>query len=184
MWTSTCHTCHSPQECFCNLLHVTAPLKNCGGQICTQNLLNWGSMTSLSILRLLAWQVSCKCHVKRAILTSLFREAQHKLVFKANLFPTVTIAWRKGVWGRKSWSEVKGQLRYKNSFTSVPALTHSVTMDSWNHRMVCAGRVFEDYLVPPHPAMGRDTFHQTRLLKAPSNLSLNTSRDGEVYVSN
>jgi len=26
--------------------------------------------------------------------------------------------------------------------------------------------------------MGRDTFHQTRLLKAPSNLGFNTSREG------
>jgi len=32
------------------------------------------------------------------------------------------------------------------------------------------------------PAMGRDTFHWTRLLKAPSNLALNTSRDrGHIF---
>jgi len=29
-----------------------------------------------------------------------------------------------------------------------------------------------------HPAMGRDTSHETRLLKAPSNLALNTAREG------
>ena len=29
-----------------------------------------------------------------------------------------------------------------------------------------------------HPAMGRDSFHQTSLLKAPSNLALNTAREG------
>ena len=28
------------------------------------------------------------------------------------------------------------------------------------------------------PTMARDTFHQTRLLRAPSNLALNTSREG------
>jgi len=28
------------------------------------------------------------------------------------------------------------------------------------------------------PAMGRDTFHQSRVLRAPSNLVLNTAREG------
>jgi len=34
--------------------------------------------------------------------------------------------------------------------------------------------------------MGRDIFHQTRLLKAPSNLALNTAKEGaaKIYVSN
>jgi len=31
--------------------------------------------------------------------------------------------------------------------------------------------------------VGRDTFHQTRLLKAPSNLALNTSREGAATAS-
>ena len=29
-----------------------------------------------------------------------------------------------------------------------------------------------------HPAMGRDTFHQPRVLRAPSSLALNTAREG------
>ncbi|TRZ26531.1 hypothetical protein HGM15179_000556 [Zosterops borbonicus] len=33
------------------------------------------------------------------------------------------------------------------------------------------------------PAMGRDTFHQTRLLRAPSSLALDTSRDGTSTTS-
>ena len=33
------------------------------------------------------------------------------------------------------------------------------------------------------PAMGRDTFHQTRLLQAPSNLALNTAREGAPTAS-
>jgi len=33
------------------------------------------------------------------------------------------------------------------------------------------------------PAMGRDTSHQTRLLKAPSNLALNTAREGAATAS-
>jgi len=33
------------------------------------------------------------------------------------------------------------------------------------------------------PAMGRDTFHQTRLLKAPCNLASNTSREGAATAS-
>ena len=33
------------------------------------------------------------------------------------------------------------------------------------------------------PAMGRDTFHQTRLLNAPSNLALNTSTEGASTTS-
>jgi len=31
--------------------------------------------------------------------------------------------------------------------------------------------------------MGRNTFHQTRLLKAPSNLSLNPAKEGAVTAS-
>jgi len=34
-----------------------------------------------------------------------------------------------------------------------------------------------------HPAMGRDTFYQNRLLKAPSSLALNTSREGTSTAS-
>jgi len=33
------------------------------------------------------------------------------------------------------------------------------------------------------PAMGGDTFHQPRLLKAPSNLALNTARKGAATAS-
>jgi len=33
------------------------------------------------------------------------------------------------------------------------------------------------------PAMGRDTFHQTRLLTAPSNLAWNTAREGAATAS-
>jgi len=33
------------------------------------------------------------------------------------------------------------------------------------------------------PAMGRDTFHWTRLLRAPSNLALNTAREGASTAS-
>ena len=33
------------------------------------------------------------------------------------------------------------------------------------------------------PAMGRDTFHQTRFLKAPSNLAFNISREGTAIAS-
>jgi len=33
------------------------------------------------------------------------------------------------------------------------------------------------------PATGKDTFHQTRLLKAPSKLALNTAREGESTAS-
>jgi len=42
---------------------------------------------------------------------------------------------------------------------------------------------FKDNLVQPLHAMGRDTFHQIRLLKAPSNLTLNTSNDGASRIS-
>jgi len=48
-----------------------------------------------------------------------------------------------------------------------------------NHRMIWVGRDLTDHLAPTPPAMGRDTFHWTRLLKAPSSLALNTAREGE-----
>jgi len=38
-------------------------------------------------------------------------------------------------------------------------------------------------LLVPNPAMGRDTFHQTRLLRAPSYLALNTAREGASTAS-
>ena len=47
---------------------------------------------------------------------------------------------------------------------------------SQNYRLVWAGGDLKTHLVPP-PAVGRDTFHCPRLLQAPSNLALGTSRD-------
>jgi len=44
----------------------------------------------------------------------------------------------------------------------------------------------EGTLKPPSsnlPAMGRDTFHQTRLLRAPPNVALNTAREGAATAS-
>jgi len=49
--------------------------------------------------------------------------------------------------------------------------------------MVRVGRDLKDHLVPTPPAMGRDTFHWTRVLKVPSNLALNTSREGAATAS-
>jgi len=43
--------------------------------------------------------------------------------------------------------------------------------------MVWVRRDLKDHLVPSPPAMGRDTFHKTRLLKAPSSLALNMARE-------
>jgi len=40
--------------------------------------------------------------------------------------------------------------------------------------MVWVGRDLLDHPVPMPLAMGKDTFHWTRLLKAPSDLALNT----------
>jgi len=47
--------------------------------------------------------------------------------------------------------------------------------------MVSVGRVLKDHLVPTPPAMSRDIFHQTRLLR--SNLALNTAREGAATAS-
>ena len=49
--------------------------------------------------------------------------------------------------------------------------------------MVWAGRGLKDHPVQTSPAMGRDTFHSTRLLKAPSTLALNTFREGAAIAS-
>jgi len=49
--------------------------------------------------------------------------------------------------------------------------------------MVRVGRDLKDHLGPTPPAMGRDTFHQVRLLRAPSNLALNTTRKGSSTTS-
>lgn len=45
---------------------------------------------------------------------------------------------------------------------------------SQDHRMIWVRRGLKDHLIPS-PAVRRDTFHEVRLLKAPS--SLDTSRD-------
>jgi len=44
------------------------------------------------------------------------------------------------------------------------------------------GGTSEDHL-DQHPVMGRDPCHQTRLLKAPSNLALNPAREGAATAS-
>jgi len=49
--------------------------------------------------------------------------------------------------------------------------------------MVWVGRDLKDHLVPTPPAMGRDIFHQPRLLRAPSNMALNTAREGAATAS-
>jgi len=43
--------------------------------------------------------------------------------------------------------------------------------------MVRVGRDLKDHLVPTPPAMSRDIFHETRLLRAPPSLALNSSRE-------
>jgi len=45
------------------------------------------------------------------------------------------------------------------------------------------GSDLKHHLVPTPPAMGRDPFHQTRLLRAPSNLALNTASEGAAIAS-
>jgi len=42
---------------------------------------------------------------------------------------------------------------------------------------------FKDHIVPTSLAMGRDRFHWIRLLKTPSNLILNTFKDGASTAS-
>jgi len=49
--------------------------------------------------------------------------------------------------------------------------------------MIWVGSYLIDHLNSNFPAMGRDTFHQTRLLKAPSSLAWNTSREGAATAS-
>jgi len=49
--------------------------------------------------------------------------------------------------------------------------------------MIWFGRDLIDLLVPNPSATGRSTFHYTRLLKAPSNLDLNTFREGASATS-
>jgi len=49
--------------------------------------------------------------------------------------------------------------------------------------MVWVGKDLKDHLVPTPPAMGMDTFHYTRLLKAPSSLALNLSMEAACTTS-
>jgi len=49
--------------------------------------------------------------------------------------------------------------------------------------MVWVGRELKDHLVPTPPAKGRDTFHQTSLLQALSNLALNTAMERAATAS-
>jgi len=49
-----------------------------------------------------------------------------------------------------------------------------------NHRVVWVGR---NLTSSNPPAMSRDTFHQTRVLQTPSNLALNTVREGAATAS-
>lgn len=49
--------------------------------------------------------------------------------------------------------------------------------------MDCIGKDLKDDLAPRFLAMGRDTFHQTRLFKGPSNLAWNIARVGASITS-
>jgi len=49
--------------------------------------------------------------------------------------------------------------------------------------MVWLGRDLMDHVVPIPPAMGRDTFHPTRLIKVPFSLVLNTAKEGASTAS-
>jgi len=49
--------------------------------------------------------------------------------------------------------------------------------------MVSVGRDIKNDSVPTPSALGSNTFHHTRLLKAPSNLALNTAREGASTAS-
>lgn len=53
----------------------------------------------------------------------------------------------------------------------------------WNHRMVSVGKSLKDHLGPAPPAMGRATFLHRRLLKAPSNMAVNTTTNGAFITS-
>jgi len=53
----------------------------------------------------------------------------------------------------------------------------------YNHRMVWFERDFQRPSSSNPPAMSRHTFHWTRLLRAPSNLALNSSREGTATAS-
>lgn len=52
---------------------------------------------------------------------------------------------------------------------------------SENPRLVWLGGTLK-IISLPHPAMGRNTFHQNRLLQTPSTLSINTSRDFNIWI--
>jgi len=49
--------------------------------------------------------------------------------------------------------------------------------------MVWVGRDLKDHPVSTPPAMSRDIFHQTMLLRAPCNLALDTAREEAATVS-
>jgi len=67
----------------------------------------------------------------------------------------------------------------------VPGLCSGGTRcdQSQDHGLVWVGRDLEGHLVPNPPAMGRDIFHQPRVLRAPSNLALSTAREGAATAS-
>lgn len=51
---------------------------------------------------------------------------------------------------------------------------------SQNPRMVWFGKDLKAHLIP-HPAMGRDSFHHPRVLRATSSLALDTPSSGESW---
>ncbi|NXM32068.1 KSR2 Kinase, partial [Oxyruncus cristatus] len=66
--------------------------------------------------------------------------------------------------------------RVDEAHTPKESFSPNISSKPGNPGMVWVGRELKDDLIPP-PAMGRDTFHQPRLLQAPSNLALDTPRD-------
>ena len=75
------------------------------------------------------------------------------------------------------WKNTKNE-HYHVALSYMPLV--ALSLSSYNHRII--ERFIEDHVVLT-PAVGRDTFHQIRLLKAWSNLALNTSSEGASTAS-
>jgi len=72
-----------------------------------------------------------------------------------------------------------------NHKTSRITLEHALLLANLNHRIIAyfgLEGTFRGHLVQL-PAVSRDIFNYTRLLRAPSNLALNVSRDGDSTTS-
>ena len=130
-------------------------------------------MASIQLTLSLDWCTGCFLHRCRTLHFQLLNLMRFPSVHSSSLL--------RSCW----WQHNPFVCQHSSQFCVIWKLGEDTLcpMESQNHGMVWFGGDLYRSSQSNLPAMGRDTSHQTRLLKAPFNLTLNTAREGAATTS-